>query len=182
MEQGDVGCSICMASIGRMVGTLDCCQHAFCFTCIKQWLDSCSKCPVCKRNAKQLYRHELSRTVSGQAKDGCSFHAYVQAAAPYEELLEIQERVLSPEEPDPQGIPDPGHSEVCEGAVPPGCKQNRQRRLHEMLSASVCDMTFLLRAPKAPAPRFTSSTLARRQHSHQLVSIKVCKRLGCACY
>lgn len=52
--KNDVGnsvCGICLTEEGKksIRGTLNCCNHYFCFACIMEWSKVESRCPVCKR-------------------------------------------------------------------------------------------------------------------------------------
>ncbi|KAJ0234238.1 F18 protein [Hirschfeldia incana] len=44
-------CGICLSEedMRRLKGTLDCCSHYFCFTCIMEWSKVESRCPLCKQ-------------------------------------------------------------------------------------------------------------------------------------
>ncbi|XP_010524844.1 PREDICTED: tyrosine-protein kinase BAZ1B [Tarenaya hassleriana] len=46
-------CLICLSEEDRrrLRGTLDCCSHYFCFTCIMEWSKVESRCPLCKQRA-----------------------------------------------------------------------------------------------------------------------------------
>ncbi|CAN8269913.1 unnamed protein product [Cochlearia groenlandica] len=49
-------CGICLSEedIRRLKGTLDCCSHYFCFTCIMEWSKVESRCPLCKQRFKTI--------------------------------------------------------------------------------------------------------------------------------
>ena len=50
-ELGKQVCGICLSEEDkrRLRGTLDCCSHYFCFTCIMEWSKVESRCPLCKQ-------------------------------------------------------------------------------------------------------------------------------------
>ncbi|GLT90184.1 hypothetical protein SLE2022_081300 [Rubroshorea leprosula] len=49
-------CGICLSEEDRrrLRGTLDCCSHYFCFTCIMEWSKVESRCPLCKQRFKTI--------------------------------------------------------------------------------------------------------------------------------
>ena len=47
-------CPICMEKI-ETLAKLDCCEHKFCFECIKKWGKECSnQCPICRKRFKSI--------------------------------------------------------------------------------------------------------------------------------
>lgn len=58
-------CGICFDNVSDR-GKMDCCDHMFCYTCIKPWLTRSSSCPHCKREVKNLSRtdNNKSKTLS----------------------------------------------------------------------------------------------------------------------
>ena len=57
MTKADI-CTICLTELeAGDRGTLDPCEHSFCFECIRQWLAESSTCPSCKAPARTLVRH-----------------------------------------------------------------------------------------------------------------------------
>lgn len=50
-EKGKQVCGICLSEEGKRTvqGTLNCCSHYFCFTCIVEWSKVESRCPLCKQ-------------------------------------------------------------------------------------------------------------------------------------
>lgn len=50
-EKGTQVCGICLSEEGKRTvqGTLNCCSHYFCFTCIMEWSKVESRCPLCKQ-------------------------------------------------------------------------------------------------------------------------------------
>ena len=89
-------CAICMCPTQLEVGTLAGCPHAFDFLCVQQWLSSCSQCPVCKQEARTLYRHVLQRPVS--ASEGTVADVHRALPEPDEEIA-IEERKLRTDQP-----------------------------------------------------------------------------------
>lgn len=116
------GCPICMSEYAPPceLGSIDACQHMFCFSCIKEWLDTCSRCPICKQEGNTLYKHELTEEAhslfDGEHLGMADAHSIVQKQAPHSSSFLIEKRQLAHEDPDPGSIPDPGHSDICEGA------------------------------------------------------------------
>lgn len=49
-------CGICLSEedMRRLKGTLDCCSHYFCFTCIMEWSKVESRCPLCKQRFRTI--------------------------------------------------------------------------------------------------------------------------------
>ena len=48
------------------LGSLDCCDHLFCHSCILKWVTECSNtCPLCKRTAHKLIRRRRRPNASG---------------------------------------------------------------------------------------------------------------------
>jgi len=66
MTEADV-CTICLTELeAGERGTLDACEHAFCYECIRQWLNESSTCPSCKAPATTLMRHSADANVAAQ--------------------------------------------------------------------------------------------------------------------
>ncbi|KAH7542988.1 hypothetical protein FEM48_Zijuj02G0134200 [Ziziphus jujuba var. spinosa] len=55
-EVGKQVCGICLSEEDkrRVKGTLNCCTHYFCFTCIMEWAKVESRCPLCKQRFKTI--------------------------------------------------------------------------------------------------------------------------------
>lgn len=55
-EVGKQVCGICLSEEDkrRVRGTLNCCTHYFCFTCIMEWGKVESRCPLCKQRFKTI--------------------------------------------------------------------------------------------------------------------------------
>ncbi|OWM65196.1 hypothetical protein CDL15_Pgr008784 [Punica granatum] len=51
-------CGICLSSAGEksIRGMIDCCDHYFCFICIREWAKVESRCPMCKRRFSSILR------------------------------------------------------------------------------------------------------------------------------
>ena len=50
---------------------IDCCNHSFCFECIKEWADkSSNNCPICKFKFQKITRvNEAGETEETKVKD-----------------------------------------------------------------------------------------------------------------
>jgi hypothetical protein len=112
-------CPICFTHTQLNVGSLDCCQHAFCFSCIETWLHSCSVCPVCKQDVRSLYHHELAEPVDGN-RDVPDIHEALSKIAITQEAIAVEAKVLRSDEPDSidgeNGVELFVSLDVCEGA------------------------------------------------------------------
>jgi hypothetical protein len=53
-------CGICFDEGGNERGTLDCCDHFFCFACIMEWSKVESRCPMCKQRFVTVTRPGIS--------------------------------------------------------------------------------------------------------------------------
>ncbi|XP_047311495.1 uncharacterized protein LOC124914911 [Impatiens glandulifera] len=56
-EEGKQACGICFSEEGnkrKIRGTLNCCSHYFCFTCIFEWSKVESRCPMCKQRFNNI--------------------------------------------------------------------------------------------------------------------------------
>lgn len=109
-----------MGSDDTVLGSIDACQHIFCFSCIEEWLSKCSRCPVCKQDVSVLHKHTLSKEahaqlVSDKGEQLGVGHAFLHKHAPCSESSKVEEKQLPQEDPDPASIPDLGHTDVCEG-------------------------------------------------------------------
>jgi Ring finger domain len=92
------------------VGTLDGCNHCFCFDCANKWLDSCSACPLCKTSTSFLLKHVLVEPLSSFGRDMPEIH---RALPPARERIPIQPRQLRSD--NPEGDPPADPYDVCEG-------------------------------------------------------------------
>ncbi|KAF9681527.1 hypothetical protein SADUNF_Sadunf05G0010900 [Salix dunnii] len=61
-EPGRQVCGICLSEEDkrRFRGTLDCCLHYFCFTCIMEWSKVESRCPLCKQRFRTITKNGRS--------------------------------------------------------------------------------------------------------------------------
>ncbi|KAJ6876656.1 hypothetical protein NC651_029606 [Populus alba x Populus x berolinensis] len=61
-ELGKQVCGICLSEEDkrRLRGTLDCCSHYFCFTCIMEWSKVESRCPLCKQRFSTIAKNGRS--------------------------------------------------------------------------------------------------------------------------
>lgn len=58
-EQVFEDCPICLEKQdSTTTAKLDCCQHTFCFDCIKKWGEKSNECPVCRRRYHRISSHE----------------------------------------------------------------------------------------------------------------------------
>ena len=46
-------CGVCLEPI-KIRGKIDCCEHMFCYKCIKKWMGSSNVCPLCKARVSSL--------------------------------------------------------------------------------------------------------------------------------
>jgi len=64
VEEEQLECGICLDKISER-GSLNVCEHAFCFSCVSKWAKLSNTCPVCKRRFTRLTKQELYDTSSG---------------------------------------------------------------------------------------------------------------------
>lgn len=63
-EDIDNECGICYEEF-QTRGKMDCCDHMYCFSCIRRWCDVENSCPMCKRPITSLVRQaKVSETKS----------------------------------------------------------------------------------------------------------------------
>ncbi|KAK6915643.1 Zinc finger, RING-type [Dillenia turbinata] len=57
-DEGKQVCGICFSEEGKntLRGTLNCCNHYFCFACIMEWSKVESRCPLCKQRFDTITR------------------------------------------------------------------------------------------------------------------------------
>lgn len=93
---GDTGfeCAICQDTSQLTVGTVDSCNHAFCFPCVKGWLQQSSTCPICKSAVKLLNKHDLCEPVRGGELSTTQIHELILARGAPAEVLPIDEKKL----------------------------------------------------------------------------------------
>ncbi|KAG2272702.1 hypothetical protein Bca4012_085841 [Brassica carinata] len=113
-------CGICLSEedMRRLKGTLDCCSHYFCFTCIMEWSKVESRCPLCKQRF---------RTISKPAR---STHGVDLR----EVVINVPERdqVYQPSEEELRSYLDPYENIICSE-----CHQGEDDGL--MLLCDLCD-------------------------------------------
>ncbi|WZY96301.1 hypothetical protein YC2023_068630 [Brassica napus] len=113
-------CGICLSKedMRRLKGTLDCCTHYFCFTCIMEWSKVESRCPLCKQRF---------RTISKPAR---STHGVDLR----EVVIRVPERdqVYQPTEEELRSYLDPYENIICSE-----CHQGEDDGL--MLLCDLCD-------------------------------------------
>ncbi|KAF2288289.1 hypothetical protein GH714_005835 [Hevea brasiliensis] len=107
----DVGkqvCGICLSEEDKrkLRGTLDCCGHYFCFTCIMEWSKIESRCPLCKQRFKTI-------TKNGRTAVGVDLRNVV---------IEVPERdqVYQPSEEEIRNFIDPYENVICTECVKVG--------------------------------------------------------------
>ncbi|CAA7015875.1 unnamed protein product [Microthlaspi erraticum] len=113
-------CGICLSEedMRRLKGTLDCCSHYFCFTCIMEWSKVESRCPLCKQRF---------RTISKAAR-----------STPGVDLREVvipvpeRDQVYQPTEEELRSYFDPYENTICTE-----CHQGEDDGL--MLLCDLCD-------------------------------------------
>ncbi|RID71159.1 hypothetical protein BRARA_C03114 [Brassica rapa] len=113
-------CGICLSEedMRRLKGTLDCCSHYFCFTCIMEWSKVESRCPLCKQRF---------RTISKPARS-------TPGVDLREVLIPVPERdqVYQPTEEELRSYLDPYENTICSE-----CHQGEDDGL--MLLCDLCD-------------------------------------------
>ncbi|XP_065852816.1 uncharacterized protein [Euphorbia lathyris] len=102
-EMGKQVCGICLSEEDkrRFRGTLDCCSHYFCFTCIMEWSKVESRCPLCKQRFKSI-------TKSGRA-------AAAVGVDMRNAVIEVPKRdqVYQPSEEEIRSFIDPYENVIC---------------------------------------------------------------------
>ncbi|XP_050223291.1 uncharacterized protein LOC126673255 [Mercurialis annua] len=101
VEVGKQVCGICLSEEDkrRLKGTLDCCSHYFCFTCIMEWSKVESRCPLCKQRFKSI-------TKNGRAALGVeSKSAVIQVPK--------RDQVYQPTEEEIRSFIDPYENVIC---------------------------------------------------------------------
>ncbi|KAH9689584.1 F18C1.6 protein [Citrus sinensis] len=113
-------CGICLSEEDkrRLRGTLNCCSHYFCFTCIMEWSKVESRCPLCKQRFKTITKPERSTA-------GVDLRSVV---------IQVPERdqVYQPSEEDLRSFLDPYENVICSE-----CHQGGDDGL--MLLCDICD-------------------------------------------
>lgn len=49
-------CPICLSKIEKDSARINCCNHIFCFDCIKEWTDVANQCPLCKKRISRIQK------------------------------------------------------------------------------------------------------------------------------
>ncbi|VFQ73379.1 unnamed protein product [Cuscuta campestris] len=119
-EVGKQVCGICLSEEGkrRVRGTLNCCNHYFCFACIMEWSKVESRCPLCKQRFV---------TISKPAKPNACLDLMT-------EVIQVTERdqVYQPSEEELRGYLDPYENVICTE-----CQQGGDDAV--MLLCDLCD-------------------------------------------
>ncbi|CAH9075992.1 unnamed protein product [Cuscuta epithymum] len=119
-EAGKQVCGICLSEEGkrRVRGTLNCCNHYFCFACITEWSKVESRCPLCKQRFV---------TISKPAKSNTCLDSRTV-------VIQVSERdqVYQPSEEELRGYLDPYENVICTE-----CQQGGDDAL--MLLCDLCD-------------------------------------------
>ncbi|CAA2961880.1 chromodomain-helicase-DNA-binding protein Mi-2 homolog [Olea europaea var. sylvestris] len=120
VEAGKQVCGICLSEEGKRTvrGTLNCCSHYFCFSCIMEWSKVESSCPLCKQRFSTI-----SRTARADAGLGLRT-----------QVITVPERdqVYQPSEEERRGYHDPYENVLCIE-----CQQGGDDAL--MLLCDLCD-------------------------------------------
>ncbi|KAJ4835372.1 hypothetical protein Tsubulata_021309 [Turnera subulata] len=94
-------CGICLSEEDRrrLRGTLNCCSHYFCFTCIMEWSKVESRCPLCKQRFRTI-------TKNGRSNPGPDLRNVV---------IQVPERdqVYQPSEEEIRSFIDPYENVMC---------------------------------------------------------------------
>ncbi|PPD79533.1 hypothetical protein GOBAR_DD23535 [Gossypium barbadense] len=113
-------CGICLSEEDkrRLRGTLNCCSHYFCFTCIMEWSKVESRCPLCKQRFE---------TISKPARSAAGVDSR-------EVLIQVPKRdqVYQPSEEELRSYLDPYENVICSE-----CHQGGDDEL--MLLCDICD-------------------------------------------
>ncbi|KAG9459556.1 hypothetical protein H6P81_004064 [Aristolochia fimbriata] len=82
-------CGICLSEerIGVVRGTLNCCFHYFCFTCIMEWSKVESRCPLCKQRFVTISKEARSDIGIGLRKSVIKVPRRDQVYRPSEEEI-----------------------------------------------------------------------------------------------
>ncbi|KAJ4954693.1 hypothetical protein NE237_011476 [Protea cynaroides] len=121
--QIDIGkqvCGICLSEEGKgtVRGTLNCCNHYFCFACILEWSKVESRCPLCKQRFSTISKPASSNL-------GIDLRSEVIRVAK-------RDQVYRPTEEEVRGYFDPYENVVCME-----CQQGGDDNL--MLLCDICD-------------------------------------------
>ncbi|KAK4804236.1 hypothetical protein SAY86_004053 [Trapa natans] len=113
-------CGICLSEEDkrRIRGTLDCCSHYFCFSCIMEWSKVESRCPLCKQRFKTISKP--ARSAAGVDLRDVVIH------------VPERDQVYQPSEEEIRGYLDPYENVICTE-----CHQGGDDGL--MLLCDLCD-------------------------------------------
>jgi len=53
-------CPICISKIETESARINCCNHIFCFDCIKDWSERANQCPLCKKRFSKIQKYSRS--------------------------------------------------------------------------------------------------------------------------
>lgn len=56
VEENENNCVICLDKIDD-IAHINCCQHKYCYECIKKWSEETNKCPQCKKKFTSIKRY-----------------------------------------------------------------------------------------------------------------------------
>ncbi|XVF57558.1 hypothetical protein PTKIN_Ptkin06aG0215300 [Pterospermum kingtungense] len=113
-------CGICLSEENkrRLRGTLNCCTHYFCFTCIMEWSKVESRCPLCKKRFETISKPSRS-TAGVDLRD-----VVIQVPK--------RDQVYQPSEEELRSYLDPYENVICSE-----CQQGGDDEL--MLLCDLCD-------------------------------------------
>lgn len=81
-------CAICLSEITDIIAKLDCCEHVFCFSCIKEWSNVANQCPLCKNRFRRIFRFSPDGSKLGDLRV-----KFKNQTAPEEPAFEIIESI-----------------------------------------------------------------------------------------
>ncbi|XP_043710620.1 uncharacterized protein LOC122659583 [Telopea speciosissima] len=120
IDAGKQVCGICLSEEGKgtVRGTLNCCNHYFCFVCILEWSRVESRCPLCKQRFATISKPARSNL-------GIDLRSVVLR-------VPKRDQVYRPSEEEVRGYFDPYENVVCLE-----CQQGGDDNL--MLLCDICD-------------------------------------------
>jgi hypothetical protein len=57
-------CPICLNKIEKDSARINCCNHIFCFDCIREWTDVANQCPLCKKRISRIQKFSGGQKVN----------------------------------------------------------------------------------------------------------------------
>jgi hypothetical protein len=112
-ENAVIECPICMCPMQLSIGSLSDCEHIFDWDCIRVWLESCSKCPICKQETSYAARHVLTSPLRGE---GLSIsHAYNALPAAVERECVEAKSLRSDDHETEAAVAAHANFHICEG-------------------------------------------------------------------